>query len=269
MLKLYHNDMSSCAQKVRFVLHEKALDWEGELLDLRRGDQLKPDFLKINPKGLVPALIHDGHIFSESNVIIEYLNDAFPEPPLLPDSAVARAEVRTWMKKLDDGLHLETIALSFGVAFRHQLIEACGSAAALEEHFSKIPDPYVQDIQRRIVPDGVESRRFAQAIAAFEQVLSSLDAALSEQTWIVGSQLTLADIAYAPYATRLEHLHLQSLWDDKPHVARWYAALKQTDGYKAGLSDWFNPKYLPLMDSAGIAAAPRIAEILSTLRSEA
>ena len=73
MLKLYHNDMSSCAQKVRFVLHEKGVEWESEELNLSAGDQLTPEFLRINPKGFVPVLEHDGNILIESNVIFESL----------------------------------------------------------------------------------------------------------------------------------------------------------------------------------------------------
>ena len=123
MLKLYHNDMSTCSQKVRFLLAEKGVEWEGVELDLRGGDQQRPDFLKINPKGLVPALDHDGNIVVESNIIIEYLNDVYPEPPLLPADPAGRATARWWMKKLDDGMHLEVAVLSFAIAFRHQLIK--------------------------------------------------------------------------------------------------------------------------------------------------
>ena len=65
MLKLYHNDMSTCSQKVRFLLAVKGIEWEGVELDLRRGDQLQSEFLKINPKGLVPVLIHDGNVVAE------------------------------------------------------------------------------------------------------------------------------------------------------------------------------------------------------------
>jgi glutathione S-transferase len=267
MLKLYHNDMSSCAQKVRFVLHEKRADWESEELNLRTGDQLKPEFLKINPKGLVPALEHDGKILIESNVIIEYLNEAFPDPALLPVDPYSRALVRGWMKRLDDGIHLETIVLSFGVAFRHQLIAALDTDEALERHFSSIPDPYIQEVQRQVVPDGIGSPRFEQAITAFEKLLRELDSELASHAWIVGDKLTLADIAYAPYGTRLEHLHLHGMWDNKPNYARWYDALKATPGYQAGLTQWFNPNYLPLMDKAGSEAWPRIEKLIAAVNA--
>lgn len=268
MLRLFHNTMSSCAQKVRFTLAEKNLEWEGVELDLRAGQQFEPEFLRINPKGLVPALQHDEHLLVESNVIIEYLNEAFPEPPLLPVESAACARVRWWMKKLDDGLHLETIALSFGIAFRHQLIAACGSDEAVAAHFARIPDPYVREVQRGVVDEGIESPRFEQVVQAFDQLLGDLEQALSTNVWIVGDELTLADIAYAPYVTRLDHLHLQGLWDDRPNIARWYAALRERAGYQAGLTNWFNAKYLPLMDSAGEAAWPRLEQILSVVRAK-
>ena len=261
MLKLYHNDMSTCSQKVRFLLVEKGLEWEGQELDLRRGDQLQPGFLKINPKGLVPVLIHNGNVVSESNIIIEYLNEAYPEPPSLPADPASRAKIRWWMKKLDDGIHLEVVVLSFAIAFRHQLIKACGSEEALEKHFAGIRDPYIQEVQRQVVPEGTEAPRFAQAVRQYEKLLFDMNEALAAHPWLVGDSLTLADIAYSPYVTRLDHLGLRGMWDDKPHIAGWYERLAQTRGYREGLTNWFSQKYLPLMEQAGAQAWPRVAEI--------
>ena len=76
MLELYHNTMSSCAQKVRVGLAEKGLAWKSHHLDLRVGDQQQPDYLKLNPKGVVPTLIDGDLVIPESNVILEYLDDA-------------------------------------------------------------------------------------------------------------------------------------------------------------------------------------------------
>ena len=60
MLILYHHNISVCAQKVRIALVEKDLPWEGVHVDLMQGEHLNPEFLKINPRGLVPVLVHDG-----------------------------------------------------------------------------------------------------------------------------------------------------------------------------------------------------------------
>ncbi len=75
---LYHSVESTCAQKVRLVLAEKNLEWQGKKLNLRRGDQFSAEYLALNPKGVVPTLIHEDRVFRESTVINEYLDDAFP-----------------------------------------------------------------------------------------------------------------------------------------------------------------------------------------------
>ena len=81
-LALYHNDMSSCAQKVRLMLAEKGLEWESRHLDLRAGEHQKDWYIKLNPRAVVPTLIDGDIVVPESNVINEYLDERFPDPPL-------------------------------------------------------------------------------------------------------------------------------------------------------------------------------------------
>ena len=122
MLELYHNDMSTCAQKVRLALAEKRADWKSHHLDLRARDQQKPDYIKLNPSAVVPTLSHDGAIIVESTVINEYIDDALEGPALRPASASGRARMRLWTKQLDEGLHADTGVLSTSIAFRYQKI---------------------------------------------------------------------------------------------------------------------------------------------------
>jgi len=82
-------------------VHEKGLPWESKILDLLRGDQFQPEYRKINPKAVVPALVHDGRTITESRLIIEYLDEAFPVPALMPTDPYRRAIARLWMKKID------------------------------------------------------------------------------------------------------------------------------------------------------------------------
>ena len=82
MLELYHNGMSTCSQKVRFCLAEKGVAWTGHHLDLRAGDQHTPEYLALNPNGVVPTLVDDGDVIIESTIINEYLDEKFPEPAL-------------------------------------------------------------------------------------------------------------------------------------------------------------------------------------------
>jgi glutathione S-transferase len=83
MLELYHSINSVCAQKVRIVLAEKELSHKEHLMTLG-GDQFDPAYMKLNPNAVVPTLIHDGQPIIESSVILYYLDEAFPERPLMP-----------------------------------------------------------------------------------------------------------------------------------------------------------------------------------------
>ena len=102
MLELYNFQQSTCSQKVRFVLAEKGLEWVDKRLDSRTGEQLKPDYLKLNPNGLVPTLVHDGAVILDSSVIMEYLDEIFPEPSMVPSDPVARAHMRKWLRYMEE-----------------------------------------------------------------------------------------------------------------------------------------------------------------------
>ena len=102
MIELYHSTHSTCSQKVRICLAEKGLAWTGHHLNLRRFDQLKPEFLALNPAGLVPVLVDGGQALTESRIINEYLEDAYPQPRLCPEGAYARARMRLWTKYADE-----------------------------------------------------------------------------------------------------------------------------------------------------------------------
>src|SRR5258708_19288061 len=102
-LVLYDGPKSTGSQRVRFTLHEKTLVFSELKLDLFSGDQLRPEYLKINPNGVVPSLVHEGRVIIDSAVIIEYLNEVFPEPtPLVPQDAVARAAMRSFIRYTDE-----------------------------------------------------------------------------------------------------------------------------------------------------------------------
>src|SRR5713226_9686735 len=104
MLELYHSINSVCAQKVRIALAEKGLTAKDHLMTLR-GDQFDPAYLKLNPSGVVPTLIHDGQPVIESAVILYYIDEVFPEPPLMPKEPLGRAQVRLYNKLIDENLH--------------------------------------------------------------------------------------------------------------------------------------------------------------------
>jgi glutathione S-transferase len=102
MLKLFHANHSTCSQKVRVCLAEKGLEWESQIINLATNEHLSPEYLALNPNGVVPTLIHDGAVITDSGVICEYLEDVFPEVPLLPAEPVDRAKARSWIRYFDE-----------------------------------------------------------------------------------------------------------------------------------------------------------------------
>jgi len=105
---------SSCSQKLRIFLNLKGIPWQSHPIDLPAYENMQPWFLGINPRGLVPVLVHDGAVHIESNDIIQYLERKFPTPRLIP--AGHENEVAALLKHEDD-LHLDLRTLSFRFVF--------------------------------------------------------------------------------------------------------------------------------------------------------
>lgn len=258
----YHNDMSTCAQKARVCLAEKGLAWESRHLDLRAGDQQQPDYLKLNPKGVVPTLVDGDNVVRESNVILEYLDDEYPDPPLRPETSMGRARMRLWNKRLDEGLHdIATATLSMGTAFRFQYLDK--TPEQREALIDKIPDPIKRERRRDVVENGLEAKEFKKAVAMMDAFLGDMEASLTEYTWLAGDGYSISDAAFTPYLTRLDHLSYLGFIDHRPHVADWYERIKARPSYKTAIQDWVNQEYLALMTEKGAEAWPRVKQMVA------
>ena len=98
---LYHNGPSTCSQKVRLILELKNLSYNSKEVNLLAGEQHAPEYVKLNPNHVVPTLVTKDAVLIESNLILEYLDDAYPEIPARPSSPEAIHKVRLWMKQID------------------------------------------------------------------------------------------------------------------------------------------------------------------------
>ena len=257
MLVLYHGELSTCAQKVRLVLAEKGLEWESRHLDLRKAEQHRPDYLAINPNGVVPTLIHDGQVVIESTVILEYLEDSFPASPFRPEAAIGQARMRLWMKALDEGIHANCGVLSSAIAFRHQ--------PGHEAQIRTMVNPEKRARKMESFKRGVEAPLFRAALGRFVRMLDDMEAALPSHDWLAGDTLSLADFSYLPYATRLEQLGLAGLIEERPAVAGWFSRLKARASFEAAISHWAPAGTLTLMGEKGAQSWPRIAEMAAGL----
>ena len=260
VLELYHNDMSTCAKKVRLALAEKGLDWTGYHLDLRAGDAQKPAYLALNPGGVVPTLVDDGAVIIESTVINEYIDDTYPDPPLRPRNPLERARMRLWTKQLDEGVHAATGVISSCIAFRHQHLKKTPEQIA--DFLAGIPNVERRERTRQAIELGVESPQFPDAIRRFEKLLGDMEAALADHDWLAGGSYSLADVNYTPYMIRLEHLRLGAMIDRRPKVKAWSERLKERPSWTQAIGTWLNPAYLSLMEEKGGEAWPKAKRIL-------
>ena len=168
MLELYHSINSVCAQKVRAVLAEKGLEYQEHLMTLR-GDQFDPEYLKLNPNAVVPTLVHDGRPVIESSVILYYLDEAFPQPPLMPRDAHERALVRQYNKLIDEYVHNSCTILTFATAFRPWFAGLSG--AEIEQKLAKAPSKQRTEYKRDVALHGLDSKYVRDAVAYHRQLL--------------------------------------------------------------------------------------------------
>jgi len=231
MLTLYNNAYSTCSQKVRLVLHEKRLDWEDRQINFRANEHLAPDYLKLNPNGVVPTLVHDGQPVIDSSVIIEYLDETFPAVPMAPRDALGRAKLRAWLRYFEE---VPTVAVrypSFNQAFvRHYALatprdfERAASTRPLRKHF-----------YQRMGQEGFGESEVRNALERFQQTVDRMEVALADRRpWLMGDALSIADACVAPLFDRMDDLGYAYLWKDgHTSTTSWFERYRSRPAYAA------------------------------------
>lgn len=234
MLELYHSINSVCAQKVRLALTEKELEAKEHLMTLR-GDQFDPAYMKLNPNAVVPTLVHDGEPITESSVILYYLDETFPQRPLMPASPLARVKVRMFNKLIDEYVHNSCMILTFATAFRPAFLKM--SQEQRDAEFTKSPITKRAEYKRDVVNRGLDSQFAGEAIAHHMKLLKWMDEALAPGPYLAGDGYSNAEAAVIPYILRLELLHLPGLWDKYPRVADWWKRMRERPSTRTAILD--------------------------------
>ena len=261
MITLYQFGKSVCAQKVRITLFEKGLEWEPREVNLFKSEQYSPEYLKLNPKGVVPTLIHEGRPICESTLICEYLDEVYPEPKLTPDDPYDRSQMRIWSKMVDEGLHEGTTEISFSAMFREKMKSL--TPEQREKRFRNIGDPRRRMRFTSTYEDGVDSPFVLHAIAAYEKMFKTLEETLGDgRDWIFGDRHTLADINIMPYAARMVYLGLFDVWNaERPHVQAWWQRASALPSFKDGIRDRLTAQELSDMETYGPTIRDRLGEL--------
>jgi glutathione S-transferase len=233
MLELYHYSNSICSERARMALHEKGVtDWVCHHVDLFKGEQFDPDYIKLNPKAQTPTLVHNGNVIRESSIICEYIDDAFDGPPLKPDDPIGIAQMREWIKTCDDQIYESVASLSFMSIFRRVLADM--GKKEKEKHFRSQTDLSRVMRQRSCVEEGIDSPYVVRGSSNLLHLIDDLEAHLADgRKWIMGEQYTLAEINYSPFLARIEALDLLDLFmADKPLATAWWRHCTRRESYR-------------------------------------
>jgi glutathione S-transferase len=240
-VELYHFWSSLCSVRCRMALEEKGVKWTSRYIDLFKFDQMKPEYLAINPRGVVPTLVHDGKPVRESSVINEYIDAAFPGPALTPPDPLGAARMREFVFLCDEGF--TAIAKLTLVKYILPKLRNRWGDDELRKQAARRPTKFYQDFHGRAVRGEITNDELATARATIDELLDQFERTLAAwpsigEPWIAGEKFTLADISIAPYMFRLAALGADQFWSGqrRPRVNVWYQQLAARPAFKTAVS---------------------------------
>ncbi len=230
MLELYHAGLTTCSKKSRLCLKEKGLPYKSHLLRLDRFEHHTPEYLKLNPNGIVPTLVHDGRAVIELGVINEYVDEIFPEVPLRPSDPLTRAKMRVFCKMADEyalpATRVPTWARTKTAnlkAMNDHDFERTIRATPLVDHQLKM---------KALRSEGFSKNEFEEAYGRMDYVFDRCETALGEGPYLAGRDYSLADIAILPYVFAFT-LVRPELFQSHPRTKEWYERVMARPAVKA------------------------------------
>jgi len=215
---------------------------------------------------VVPALDHDGRIVIESSLICEYLDDSFPNPRLIPADPFLRARMRLWSKAVDETLFEATRELSFSAMFRERMRNM--TEEQRKERYRNVGDPIKRARLMSTYAEGVESPYVFQGIGSFEIAFDKMEKdLLARGPWLVGPDMTLADIKMMPFVARLAFLDLLDLWiAQRPATQDWWRRIQALPSFLAAITHRTTAEDAAFMKTFGSRIRERVAERLEEYR---
>ena len=238
-LELFHASESLGSQKVKLVLAEKNLEWKSHLLNLLTFDNLHPNYIRLNPTAVVPTLIHGDRVVTNSDTIIRYLDDKFPNPKLTFTEPNLQEQMNNWidlqnqlpMRELIYGSSrgIEGIVLRRSVRLKKKLLpQLIETYPELKEQYSaKLKDvrQWNFTIQNK--------QKIADINVHINLTLDCLEQQLSQTDWLCGSTYSLADVVWTPILYQLEKrkFHHLCLNDTRPILKSYFHCLKSRPSF--------------------------------------
>ncbi len=232
---LYHAAMSNCSQRVRIVLQEKQVSWVSHLINLGADEHLEPEYQMLHPKGVVPALVHDGVGIIESNDIIRYIDERFPEPSFLPETPDRQRQTDELLQ-LSDDVQKAIKLLSYLVLFGDRLKK---TDEQLKCYAERQRNAALVEWQRRFSKDEFTQEEIDAAVENYRRALAQLDSRLADSAFLVDDKFGLADISWVVNIRRAELLELRQpnllQLQSFPNLLEWYERLEARPSFHSAL----------------------------------
>lgn len=242
-IELYHSPESLCSQKVKLVLAEKQIEWESHLLNLLTFENLEPDYLRLNPKGVVPTLVHDGKVICDSAAIVRYLDEQFPVPKLTPNTLEQQDKMNDWID-LQNRFPIREVMYgnmtgSDGFVVRRSVQVKEKLLPKLIREHPDLKEQYAAklgDVQQwnQTIRDG---EKMEHINAQIEPLLDQLERQLSQSEWLCKSGYSLADVVWTAVLNRLAELKFDNLWINakRPAIAAYLQRLRTRPSFKLAI----------------------------------
>jgi len=235
-LILYDHPSSPCARRVRITLIEKGLRWDTQVIDLSRLEQRRPEYLRLNPNGFVPTLAHGERVIFESNVITEYLDDAFPDVALYPSDPWERAQVKMW-QAAEAAMAKDYRPLMYQRVMGPMVRLTRTLAEALATARQSTTDPADLAWEERVWTLTVLTpEEEAQVVERLWQWLGVLERHLDGRTFLVGERFSQAEVSVFPRVMMYAFVQLHITPERFTNVARWMEGLSGRTSFASTVS---------------------------------
>jgi glutathione S-transferase len=251
-LVLFHGWRSSASRRVRLALAEKGLAYESRIVDLVKGEQHAPEYLKMNPSGVVPTLLHDDRVLYESSVICEYLDECFPTSPIRPADPYHRAVMRNFVRWIDEQCLPKLIVFNWSVSM--QPVASGWSEQELQQRLARVPSAERREAWTRVARKPYTDDEKAEAMRGLLKLLDKMHELLasSGSGWLIGHACSIADIAAAPFVMRIGELNAPALVS-ATEVSAWWQRMQARPSFAMARIEPFDAAYAAERNAARAA----------------
>ena len=233
-IHLFHFSGSACSQKLRIFFNIKKINWNSHVINLIKQEQFSEWFLGINPRGLVPTLVHDGDVHIESNEIMAYLDDVYKDNKLFPIDLID--EINKDLA-FEDSLHHDLRRLTFRYIIPHALGKKNPSTIDAKEQFvGTIQGKADENKSKEILfwknhyQNGITDDEIIESANKFKNIYEDFDKTLKNQKYLKGDEFTVVDLAWYVSTKRLAMAGIPI--EKYKNVQKWFSNLDNDANFK-------------------------------------